>query len=92
MRSRKIAHEIMSEMHKEVKSFLADTISHRRTKNFGEIEEAVSELSAKFSKLVTQGAMEAIGNGHVGPTIECKCGGAKAHKPHLTGWNSSWIG
>lgn len=75
MRSRKIAHEIMSEIHKEVKSFLADTISHRRTKSFGEIEDAVSELSDKFSKLVTQGAMEAIGNGHVGPTIKCECGG-----------------
>jgi hypothetical protein len=76
MRSEKIANEIMSKLHEEVKSFLSGVISHRRSMSFGEIEDAVSELSRSFSKRLADGALEAIGNGYVGRTIECDCGGA----------------
>lgn len=75
MRSEAITEEIMAEICEGVKVFISGVISHRKEMDFGEIEAKVSELSDAFSKRVTQGALEAIGNGYVGRTIECECGG-----------------
>jgi hypothetical protein len=75
LRSEAITEEIMSEMYEEVKDFMAKVIANRKTLSFGEIEEEIRELSFRFGELVSEGALEAIGNGYVGRTIECDCGG-----------------
>lgn len=80
MRSEAIADKIMTEVYEEVKTFISDTIANHRTVSFGEIEEKVSELSDRFSKRVSEGAIEAIGNGYVGRTIECECGGVLEYR------------
>lgn len=74
MHSETIAEKIMSEMYEEIKGFISETIANRRTVDFGEIEDNVQELSRDFSKRLADGALEAIGNGYVGRTIECECG------------------
>lgn len=75
MRSEAITKKIMSEMCEQVKGFISETLANRRSVDFGEIEVRVSELSRHFGKRLTDGALEAIGNGYVGRTIECECGG-----------------
>jgi hypothetical protein len=75
MRSERIASEIMSELHEEVKDFLSRVISHHRTISFGEIEDSVTELSATFGKRLSEGALYSVGNGYIGRTIDCNCGG-----------------
>lgn len=86
MRSEAITKKIMSEMCEEVKGFISETLANRRTVDFGEIEVRVSELSRHFGKRLTDGALEAIGNGYVGRTIECKCGGVMEYYS-----NSRWM-
>jgi hypothetical protein len=80
MLSEVIADKIMTEVYGEVKTFVSETIANRRTVSFGEIEEKVSELSDRFSKRVSEGAIEAIGNGYAGRTIECECGGVLEYR------------
>ena len=75
MYSETIAKKIMSEMYEEIKGFISETIANRRTVSFGEIEGKVQELSHDFSKRLADGALEAVGNGYVGRTIQCDCGG-----------------
>ena len=75
MRSEKIASEIMSELHEEVKDFLSRVISHHRTIRFGEIEDSVTELSATFGKRLSEGALYSVGNGYIGRIMDCDCGG-----------------
>ena len=75
MRSEAITDKIMTEVYEEVKAFVSETIANHRTVDFGGIEEKVQELSRRFSKRVTDGALEAVGNGYVGRIIECNCGG-----------------
>ena len=75
MRSETIAKKIMSEMYEQIKGFISETIANRRTVNFGEIEGELQELSHDFSKRLADGALEAVGNGYVGRTIQCDCGG-----------------
>ena len=74
MRSEAITDKIMTEVYEEVKTFVSEIITNHRTVDFGGIEEKVQELSRRFSKRVTDGALEAVGNGYVGRTIECDCG------------------
>ena len=80
MRSEVIADKIMAEVYEEVKTFISETIANHRTVNFGEIEEKVSELRNRFSKRLSDGALEAIGKGYVGRTIECECGGVLEYR------------
>lgn len=75
MRSEAIAGKIMTEMIAEVKDFMSAVIANCRSIDFGEIEEKATELSRDFGKRVVEGALEAIGNGYVGRTIVCECGG-----------------
>lgn len=86
MRSEVIAEKIMSEMCAGVKEFMSGVIGNHRTVDFGEIEDKVQELSRRFSKLLADGALEAIGNGQVGRIIECDCGGFMEYHS-----NSRWI-
>lgn len=75
MLSEKIANEIMTEIHEVVKEFVSETIASRRSVSFGDIETQVSELKEQFGKRLSEGALEAIGSGHLGQRIACKCGG-----------------
>ena len=75
MLSEKIADEIMSEIHETVKDFVSETIANRKRVSFDEIETQVSELKESFGKRLSEGALEAIGSGHVGQRMDCKCGG-----------------
>ena len=75
MLSEKIADEIMSEIHETVKDFVSETIANRKRVSFDEIERQVSELKESFGKRLSEGALEAIGSGHVGQRMDCKCGG-----------------
>jgi hypothetical protein len=86
MLSEKIASEIMSEMQEMVKDFVSDTIADRRSVSFDQIETRVSELKERFGKRLSEGALEAIGSGHVGPRIACKCGGTLEYHS-----NRRWI-
>jgi len=83
MRSEVIADKIMTEVYEEVKTFVSETIANRRKVDFGEIEEKISELSNRFSKRLSDGALEAIGNGYVGRTMECECGGVLEYHSDL---------
>ncbi len=74
MLSEKIANEIIAEIHEVVKDFVSDTIADRRSVSFDDIETRVSELKERFGKRLSEGALEAIGSGHVGQRIACKCG------------------
>ena len=75
MLSERIANEIMTEIHEVVKEFVSDTIAGRRSFSFDDIETRVSELKESFGKRLSEGALEAIGSGHVGQRIACQCGG-----------------
>jgi hypothetical protein len=75
MYSEKIANEIMSEIYAVVNDFMSETISTRRSVSFEQIETRVSELKESFGKRLSEGALEAIGSGHVGQRIACRCGG-----------------
>ncbi len=75
MRSEAIAEKIMTEMIAVVKDFMSVVIANGKSIDFGEIEEQATELSRDFGKRVVEGALEGIGNGYVGRTIECECGG-----------------
>jgi len=75
MRSEKIAEKIMTQVHEGVKDFISEIIANHRTVDFGKIEEKVQELSRRFSRQLAEEALEAVGNGYVGRTIECECGG-----------------
>lgn len=83
MRSEAITDKIMTEVYSEVKTFMSEIIANHRKVDFGEIEEKVEELSRRFSKRVTDGALEALGNGYVGRTIECECGGELEYHSNL---------
>ncbi|MHA2303682.1 MAG: ISKra4 family transposase [Candidatus Thorarchaeota archaeon] len=84
--SEKIANEIMSEIHEVVKDFVSDTIADRRSVSFEDIETRVSELKERFGKRLSEGALEAIGSGHVGQRIACRCGGVLEYQS-----NRRWI-
>jgi len=86
MLSEKIASEIIAEIHEVVKDFVSDTITDRRSVSFDEIETRVSELKESFGKRLSAGALKAIGSGHVGPRIACKCGGFLEYQS-----NRRWI-
>ena len=86
MRSEAIAERIMSETYEEIKGFISETLANRRRVDFGTLEDKISELSSGFSKRLSDGALEAIGNGYVGRTIECECGGVMEY--HC---NSRWM-
>lgn len=75
MLSEKIANEIMTEMGEVVKDFVSDIVSDRRSLSFDQIETRVSELKERLGKRMSEGALKAIGSGHVGQRIACKCGG-----------------
>lgn len=83
MYSETIAKKIMSEMYEEIKGFISETIANRRTVDFGEIEDKVQELSRDFSKRLADGALEAVGNGYVGRTIQCECGHVMEYHSNL---------
>ena len=69
-KSEAITEKIMTEIYTKVKDFISDTINHSKEIDFGQIEKEV--LSKKFSKLVIDGALKAIGTGYVGRCIECE--------------------
>jgi hypothetical protein len=75
-KSEAITERIMAEISHKIKDFMSDAISRSKEIDFGQIEESVKQLSQKFSKLVSDETLNAIGNGYVGRSIECKCGGA----------------
>ena len=75
MFSERITNEIMTKIHELVKEFVSETIANRRSVCFGDIETQVSELKESFGKRLSEGALEAIGSGHMGQRIVCKCGG-----------------
>lgn len=75
MLSERIANEIMTEIHEMVKGFVSETLANRRSVSFDDIETQVSELKESFGKRLSEGALEAIGRGHVGQRIVCQCGG-----------------
>ncbi|MHA2119050.1 MAG: hypothetical protein ACW98J_09025 [Candidatus Thorarchaeota archaeon] len=85
MLSKTIAEKIMSEMYEEIKGFISEIIANHRSVDFGEIEDKIQDLSRDFSKRLADGALEAIGNGYVGRTIECECGGVMEYHS-----NSRW--
>jgi len=66
---------IMAEISPMIKDFMSETINHSKEIDFGQIEESVKQLSQKFSKLVADEALNAIGTGYVGRFIPCECGG-----------------
>ena len=86
MLSEKIANEIMTEMQEMVKDFVSATVADRRSVRFDQIEERVSELKERFGKRLSEGALEAIGSGHVGQRIACRCGGVLEYQS-----NRRWI-
>lgn len=86
MRSEAIAERIMSETYEEIKGFISETLANRRSVDFGTLEDKISELSSGFRKRLNDGALEAIGNGYVGRTIECECGGVMEYHS-----NSRWM-
>ena len=86
MLSERIANEIMAEMHEVVKGFISDTIANGRSVSFDDIETQVSELKENFGKRLSEGALEAIGSGHMGQRIACKCGGTLEYQS-----NRRWI-
>jgi len=86
MRSDAIAEKIMSETYEEIKGFISDTLANVRTVDFESLEDKISELSKDFGKRLSDGALEAIGNGYVGRTIDCKCGGVMEYHS-----DSRWI-
>jgi hypothetical protein len=75
LKSEAITGRIMSEITSEVKDFMSEAISRYREIDFQQIEETVVELKERFSKLVTEGVLEAIGNGRQGSIMNCECGG-----------------
>ena len=75
MRSEKIAQKIMTEIHEQVKDFIAEVIALHRSMDFASVEARASELSDMFGKRVIEEALTTIGNGYVGRTIACQCGG-----------------
>ena len=75
LRSEAITDRIMTEMTSKVKDFISEAIVHYKEIDFQQIEETVVEMKERFSKLLTDGVLEAIGNGGHGSTIECECGG-----------------
>jgi len=86
MLSEKIASEIMTEIHEKVKGFVSETVANRKTVSFDQIETQVSELKESFGKRLSEGALEAIGSGHKGQRIACKCGGILEYQS-----NRRWI-
>jgi hypothetical protein len=74
-KSEAITERIMSEISEGVKDFMREALVHYRAIDFQQIEETIIELKERFSSLVTEGVLEAIGNGNRGTTIECECGG-----------------
>ena len=74
LRSEAIVDKIMPEVHRSVKAFMAKILANRKTLSLGEIETDVQKLSSRFGEYLSAGALEAIGNGYVGRTIECDCG------------------
>ena len=86
MLSEKIANEIMTEMQEMVKDFVSDTIADRRSVGFDQIETRVSELKERFGRRLSEGALEAIGSGHIGQRLACKCGGSLGYES-----NRRWI-
>jgi hypothetical protein len=82
MRSDKIAQKIMSEMGKLVKDFVSEMICNHRSVSFGHIEERVTEIKESFGKRLSEGALKAIGSGHSGQRIACKCGGVMEYNSH----------
>ena len=86
MLSEKIANEIMAEIQEMVKDFVSDTIADRRSVSFDQIETRVSELKERFGKRLSEGALEAIGSGHIGQRIACQCGGTLEYQS-----NRRWI-
>jgi hypothetical protein len=74
-KSEAITGKIMSEISQKVKDFIAEAIVQYKEIDFQQIEETVTELKERFSKLVTEGVLEAIGTGNRGTSIECECGG-----------------
>ena len=75
MLSEKIANEIMTEMGEVVKDFVSDIVADRRSLSFAQIETRISDLKERFGKRMSEGALEAVGSGHAGQRIACKCGG-----------------
>ena len=86
MLSEKLASEIIAEMHELVKDFVSNTIADRRSVCFEDIETGVLELKERFGKRLSEGALEAIGSGHVGSRISCNCGGVLEYQS-----NRRWI-
>jgi hypothetical protein len=86
MLSEKIASEIMTEIHEKVKDFVSETVANRKTVSFDQIETQVSELKESFGKILSEGALEAIGSGHKGQRIACQCGGTLEYQS-----NRRWI-
>ena len=86
MLSEKMANEIISEIHELVKDFVSDVLSNRKSVSFDEIERQVSELKERFGKRASEGAMKAVGSGHAGQRIACKCGGVMEYHS-----NRRWI-
>jgi hypothetical protein len=75
LKSEAITGRIMTEITEKVKDIMSEAIAHYREIDFQQIEETVTELKERFSKLLTDGVLEAIGNGRQGTTIDCDCGG-----------------
>lgn len=75
MLSEKIANEIMTEMCEAVKDFVSDMVANRKSLSFDQIETRVSDLKERLGKRMSEGALEAVGSGHAGQRIACKCGG-----------------
>lgn len=74
-KSEAITERIMAEISPMIKDFMSETISHSKEIDFGQIEESIKQLSQKFSKLLADETLNAIGNGYVGRFIQCECGG-----------------
>jgi len=58
-----------------IKDFMSETVIHSKEIDFGQIEESIKQLSQKFSKLIADETLNAIGNGYMGRFIQCECGG-----------------
>jgi hypothetical protein len=79
LKSEAITGRIMTEITEKVKDIMAEAIVHYREIGFQQIEETVVELKERFSKLLTDGVLEAIGNGRQGTTMDCDCGGVYSY-------------